>query len=100
MRGVAVNSKCACPSCERDKPHQPDKCRRNAVWYLKIHALDTCLSGAARELSVCNACFEQHIKWAKDVITWGMAGFRYTVCDDCTRPLVRLSALVEDVGKL
>lgn len=93
------DSRCSCLGCEAETPHK-NKCRRKPRWYIDVHQVDKCTTAAPVRINVCQQCFDSHIDLAIRTIDDGMAGGRSTFCGDCNRPLVRLSAIIRDVGKI
>lgn len=92
-------SKCQCPNCDADRAHKPNRCRRKAKWFIKYHAIDLCKETPAREVNLCQPCFDAHVDLAKRTIAWGMEGHRSTSCQGCNAPLVRMSSIIREVGK-
>ena len=94
------NPGCGCPGCDAPTKHKPDRCRRKAKWYLEVHCIDNCDTAEPRQMLVCQQCFESWVSLAVTVVAWGMAGHRSTTCLGCDAPLVRISNVIRDVGKV
>ncbi len=90
---------CDCHDCAAVYPHRPDACRRVGRWVVRLHVIDGCHTNAKRDFTLCNQCFAAKVTRAKQTIGWGMEGVRSPLCESCQRPLVRLSNIIEDVGK-
>lgn len=85
--------------CDMERAHRARKCRRKAKWFIKFHAVDLCNSTPPREINVCKQCFAAHIALAERTIASGFRGDRSTLCQGCLIPLVRLSSIVNEVGR-
>lgn len=92
--------RCQCPNCDAEAAHEPSKCRRKAKWYIEYHAIDRCTDVDPRQVNVCQTCFDAHVNLAKRTIGWAFEGVRSTICSGCWQPLVRLSSILRDVGKV
>lgn len=90
---------CDCHDCAARNPHRPDACRRVGKWVARIHLVDGCHTDHKREYTLCQQCFDAKVQRAKATIGWGMEGVRSPLCESCRKPLVRLSHIIEDVGK-
>lgn len=91
--------RCECLNCDTERSHTPNQCRRKARWFLEYHAVDLCVDNEPLRSSMCAPCFDAHVALANRTIQWGFEGYRSLFCQGCTRPLVRLSAIIRDVGR-
>lgn len=90
---------CNCEGC--GAPHtKKATCRRLVKWYAEFHRVDDCTKETHNSLLLCDPCFQSFVDLAQATIAWGFQGARAAVCATCDKPLVRLSAIINDVGKL
>lgn len=87
---------CNCDLCDAQAPHRMRACRRKSHWRLEFHRVDQCGDGPERR-TLCKKCFDDRVNLTKALIGWGMEGVRSPLCSTCNRPLVRLSAIIENV---
>ncbi|MBF4194579.1 hypothetical protein MHAEM_21176 [Mycolicibacterium phlei] len=61
--------------------------------------MDDC-GGGNRKIAVCQQCFDAHVALAAKLIDWGMHDVRDPSCKTCHQPIVRLSSIIKEVGRL